>query len=71
MMSGLISRNALCEYCLNTKDRTTDADGIMRFPSAEPERMEDHICQLCNCYDKQSCYGIYCKSCGYRMDCDE
>lgn len=33
----LISRDALCEYCLNTKDRTIDANEIMRFPSAEPE----------------------------------
>ena len=37
-MSDFISRNALCEYCLNTKDRTIDANDIMRFPSAEPER---------------------------------
>ena len=37
-MSDLISRNALCEYCLNTKDKTIDANDIMRFPSAEPER---------------------------------
>lgn len=37
-MSDLISRNALCEFCLNTKDRTIDANDIMRFPSAEPER---------------------------------
>jgi len=37
-MSDLISREALCEFCLNTKDRTVDANDIMRFPSAEPER---------------------------------
>lgn len=37
-MSDLISRNALCEYCLNTKDRTIDANDIMRFPSVEPEQ---------------------------------
>lgn len=37
-MSDLISRKALCEFCLNTKDRTIDANDIMRFPSAEPER---------------------------------
>ena len=36
-MRDLISRNALVEYCLNTKDRTIDANDIMRFPSAEPE----------------------------------
>ena len=37
-MSDLISRKALCEFCLNTKDRTVDANDIMRFPSVEPER---------------------------------
>lgn len=37
-MSDLISRKALCEYCLSTKDRTIDANDIMRFPSVEPER---------------------------------
>lgn len=36
-MSDLISRKALCEFCLNTKDRTVEANDIMRFPSAEPE----------------------------------
>ena len=38
MMNDLISREALCEFCLNTKDRTVDANDIMRFPSAEPEQ---------------------------------
>lgn len=37
-MSDLISRKALCEFCLNTKDRTVDTNDIMRFPSAEPEK---------------------------------
>ena len=38
MMNDLISRKALCEFCLNTKDRTVDANDIMRFPSAEPKQ---------------------------------
>ena len=37
-MSDLISRKALCEFCKNTKDGAVDANDIMRFPSAEPER---------------------------------
>ena len=53
-MNDLISRNALCEYCLNLKDRTIDANDIMRFPSAEAERK--WWCNLCASYDKQSCY---------------
>ena len=35
-MNDLISRKALCEFCLNTKDRTVDVNDIMRFPSAKP-----------------------------------
>ena len=34
----LISRQALCEYALNQKDKNITANDIMRFPSAQPER---------------------------------
>ena len=37
-MRDLISRNALCEFALNTIDGTVTANDIMRFPSAEPEQ---------------------------------
>lgn len=42
-MSDLISRKALCEYALNTIDKTVSPNDIMRFPSAEPERKTFHV----------------------------
>ena len=35
-MTDLISRQALCEYALNQKDKSITPNDIMRFPSAEP-----------------------------------
>lgn len=37
-MNDLISRQALCEYALNQKDKCVTPNDIMRFPSAQPER---------------------------------
>lgn len=34
-MSGLIDADALCEYANNTKDKTVDANDIMRFPTVD------------------------------------
>ena len=36
-MSDLISRQALCEYALNQKDKCVTPNDIMRFPSAQPQ----------------------------------
>lgn len=33
-----ISRQALCEYALNQKDKSVTPNDIMRFPPAQPER---------------------------------
>ena len=33
----IISRQALCEYALNQKDKSVTPNDIMRFPSAQPE----------------------------------
>jgi len=33
-----ISRQALCEYALNQKDKSVTPNDIMRFPSAQPEQ---------------------------------
>ena len=35
-MNDLISRQALCEYALNQKDKSVTPNDIMRFPSAQP-----------------------------------
>lgn len=37
-MNDLISRQALCEYALNQKDKSVTPNDIMRFPSAQSER---------------------------------
>ena len=39
-MSDFISRQALCEYALNQKDKSVTPNDIMRFPSAQPEYEE-------------------------------
>jgi hypothetical protein len=36
-MDDLISRQALCEYALNQKDKSVTPNDIMRFPSAQPD----------------------------------
>jgi len=35
-----ISRQALCEYALNQKDKSVTPNDIMRFPSVQPETCE-------------------------------
>ena len=82
-MSDLISRNALCEYCLNTKDRTIDANDIMRFPSVEPERTAKvttvekpvegiaktiSVIACENCGSVVSIFDSYCSGCGVRLE---
>lgn len=42
-MSDLISRQALCEYALNQKNKSVTPNDIMRFPSAHPEPCDDAI----------------------------
>lgn len=39
-MDDLISRQALCEYALNQKDKSITPNDIMRFPSAQPDSKE-------------------------------
>ena len=41
-MSDLISRQALCEYALNQKDKCVTPNDIMRLPSAQPQRKKGH-----------------------------
>lgn len=39
-MEDMISRQALCEYALNQKDKIITPNDIMRFPSAQPDSKE-------------------------------
>lgn len=71
-MNDLISRQALCEYALNQKDKSITPNEIMRFPSAEPEQKtgkwiidDGHVCcsecgEICKEYN-------YCPYCGADM----
>lgn len=49
-MHDLISRQALCEYALNQKDKSVTPNDIMRFPSAQPEIIR---CKDCEWWEKQ------------------
>lgn len=62
-MSDLISRQALCEYALNQKDKSVTPNDIMRFPSAQPEthdkRTKTHSCDCINRQDAiDYCYQL-------------
>lgn len=55
-MSDLISREALCKYALNQKDKSITPNDIMRFPSAQPEQKRgrwnfigDNMFECTNC----------------------
>ena len=53
-MEDMISRQALCEYALNQKDKSITPNDIMRFPSAQPEHTSNNDCNGCKfvgCYD--------------------
>ena len=51
----LISRQALCEYALNQKDKSVTPNDIMRFPSAQPKIIR---CRDCKHYEG----GWYCSA---------
>ena len=56
-MKDLISRQALCEYALNQKDKSITPNDIMRFPSAQPEQTNSWCinswCIGCKEYDQE------------------
>lgn len=52
-MEDLISRQALCEYALNQKDKSVTPNDIMRFPSAQPEYNMNEWCTDCKEYDQE------------------
>jgi len=45
VMSDLISRQALCEYALNQKDKSVTPNDIMRFPSIQQEIIRCKDCK--------------------------
>ena len=78
-MSDLISRQALCEYALNQKDKCVTPNDIMRFPSAHPCKKGKWITvlgRLGNEVECNQCHSVFwywmgnyrfCPSCGADM----
>ena len=80
-MNDLISRKALCDYALNQKDKSVTPNDIMRFPSAQPERIrgrwieKPHVhgvayCSLCD-YELHTNDTNFCPNCGAKMEVGE
>ena len=55
-MEDMISRQALCEYALNQKDKSITPNDIMRFPSAQPEKRTEERTEThtCDCISRQA-----------------
>ena len=79
--NDLISRQALCEYALNQKDKSVTPNDIMRFPSAQPQCKKGKWItvngRLGNEVECDKCHSVFwywmgnyrfCPSCGARMD---
>ena len=75
-MSELISRQALCEYALNQKDKCVTPNDIMRFPFEQPERKRGHYikgengewyCSECKRIDDKYSVANFCWYCGADM----
>ena len=66
--NDLISRQALCEYALNQKDKSVTPNDIMRFPSAQHKKGKwiEH-----NPHKWGLGIIFECSECGYEMDCEE
>ena len=58
-MDDLISRQALCEYALNQKDKSITPNDIMRFPPAQPEHTHSW------------CINNWCNNCKEIVRCKE
>jgi len=66
-MCDLISRQALCEYALNQKNKSVTPNDIMRFPSAQPEIVQ---CKDCNHWSRESICDGFCSEDCMRHDED-
>ena len=62
MKNDLISRQALCEYALNQKNKNITANDIMRFPSAQPESKKGKWIEA---YDPFNRISGRCSACGW------
>jgi hypothetical protein len=62
-MDDLISRQALCEYALNQKDKSVTPNDIMRFPSAMPKRPKGEWIPEFNGNFTSGAYWFSCSKC--------
>lgn len=71
-MDNLISRQALCEYALNQKDKSITPNDIMRFPSAQPDMSEYSDKLWRNAYERGRAEAldeiVRCKNCKYNSN---
>ena len=65
-MGDLISRQALCEYALNQKDKSVTPNDIMRFPYAQPDVPDTNVGDMVS---RTAAIDAMCNACGY--DCDK
>lgn len=72
-MSDLISRQALCEYALNQKDKSITPNEIMRFPSAETAKHGEWIEKMWfHCvYDELPRIAYVCSECHVAFPADD
>ncbi len=63
-MSYMISRQALCEFALNQKDKSVTPNDIVRFPSAETERKKGTWTPAFNGKFTGGAYWFNCSECG-------
>ena len=57
LMGDMISRQALCEYALNQKDKSITPNDIMRFPSAQPVDKDINV-PVKDCISRQAAIEI-------------
>lgn len=63
-MNDLISRQALCEYALNQKDKTITPNEIMRFPFADRPTGKWEEVGIFETIDGVTIHVLQCKKCG-------
>ena len=70
LMEDMISRQALCEYALNQKDKSITPNDIMRFPSAQPEKRTDKCTEThsCDCISRQEAIDAHYEYCNKHPD---
>lgn len=59
-VGDLISREALCKYALNQKDKSITPNDIMRFPAAQPETYKEKLKEIADALSEKFAYMNTC-----------